>query len=206
MCIPTGLASNVMHMYNVPSATDNNTNYSINSQDRNGNGNIANYSVNNQGRDGTSNITNSGNNPVGYGTSNNTNNSGNNHSGVATGNDNDNANTPVDRMERENNILQEFHRRFGLVSVQGRETIHLQTTLDNSRSLEAAHREQLNEPNLSQEETRRLQLQCQRLARQSAIFREQLERKQREYSQNRQELDRLEPLYHQIMMQDLDNE
>ena len=185
--IPTGLASGVIYMCEVSSGTDNNINYSVNNQGRDVTGITANYSVNNQGRDEISN---------------NTNNSNNNQDIVGTGNQNDNRNSSPDIMERENNILDAFHRALLLSDRQSGDILQLKTILENNISLEAAHHEQLNEPNLPSEEVSRLQQQCQRLARQTAVYTENLNRKQREFSETTQELTRLQPQYTRIMMQD----
>ena len=187
--IPAGLVTCVTYMCEVSSDTDN-INY-INNQGKNGTDITANYSLNNQGRDEISN---------------NTNNSDNNQDRVRTGNHNDNRNRSPDILERENNILDAFRRVFTLASNQGRELIHMQATLDNSISLEAAHHEQLKQPNLPPQEVSRLQQQCQRLARQTATFTEQLNSKQREFSETTQELTRLQPEYTRIMMQEIHND
>lgn len=46
----------------------------------------------------------------------------------------------------------------------------MQSTVDKSKTFKAVYLEQLNQPNLSQEEIIRIQQQRQRLATQTAIF------------------------------------
>lgn len=180
-------------MCEVSSGTDNNINYSVNKQAAvNSTGNLANYSVNNQG---------------GSGTSGNTNNSGNNQGLGGTGNHNNGNTSPdPDILARENNILSEFDRAQILAFKQSRDVFRMETTVENNKSLESAFQEQLNQPNLPQEEISRLQRQRQRMARQVAISTQQLDDMRREFAETKRTVERLLPEYTRIMLQDGDEQ
>lgn len=190
--VPSGLGFSAIMMSGVSCDTDNNTNCSANSQAKQNIGDTANYSVNNQGTQGTGNTANSGNNNSAMGSSsNNTNNSGV---------------TPIDIMERDNNTLRLFERLTVTTRVQLDQLAHLRTTLENNISLEAAHREQLNQPNLSQEEVSSIQQRRQGLIARIATNRAQLINKQTQYSETTRRLNDILPEYVRIMSQDSDNE
>lgn len=192
MHVPSGLGFSAIMMSGVSCDTDNNTNCSVNSQGKGDIGNTQNYSVNNQGTQGTGNTANSGNNNSVMGSSsNNTNNSGV---------------TPIDNMERDNNTLRLFERLYDTTRVQLNQLTHLRTTLENNISLEAAHREQLNQPNLSQEEVSSIQRRRQGLIARIETNRAQLINKEIEYSETARRLNDIQPEYQRIMSQDSDNE
>lgn len=173
-------------MCEVSSGTDNNINCSVNNHAGDRTGKIANYSVNNQG---------------GSGTSGNTNNSGNTQGIGGTSNQN-NTNRSIETIRRENDFLDEFERAQALFQHQRREVYRMEATVENNRSLEAAFQEQLNEPNLPQEEISRLQQQRQRMARLVVTSTEQLNSMRRDFTTSRRTIERLYPQYYQIMMQD----
>jgi hypothetical protein len=151
-----------------------------------GTGNITNYSANSNGRDGISNITN-------YST--------NNQGRDGTGNQNDTANTSTDER-----VIWAYERTFSQSQNQLTAINHLHTRIDNNKSLQAAFIEQLNQPNLPQEEISRLQQHHLRLSGQTAMFTEQLYNKYRELSEITRRLRNLLPQYTQIIEDDSDIE
>lgn len=156
-----------------------------------GTDNTINYSVNNQDRNSTGNLAN-------YST---------NNQGIrGTGNHNNNANTSIIGAAFNNNILRTYHRTSILMYNQYSDLVVLQEILKNSRSLEAGYQELLSLPNFSQEEISRLRGQRNTAIRESAIYAELVNSKQREYNESRAMLQRLQPTYNEIMMQNSNNQ
>lgn len=134
-----------------------------------GTDNTPNYSVNNQGRGDT-------------------NNSPNNQGRADTNEHNDTTNTSTDNMDRDSNILSETHRAFIQTSLQTGDFRRLESRVNNNRSLMAAYLEQLNQPNLPQQEITKLQQHYLRLTRLDATFTEQRNNRLRELAESTRQL------------------
>ena len=151
-----------------------------------GTDNAINYSVNNQGRNSTGNIANYSANNQGIG---------------GTGNHNNNANMSIIDRRLNNEVLQTYHSTNIRMHTQYRDHADLQENIKNSRSLEAAYQEQLNQPNLPQEEISRLRGLRNTAIIQSATYAECVNSKQRQYTQSRELVQALQPTYNEIMRQ-----
>lgn len=101
-----------------------------------GTDNTTKYSVNNQGIDDLTNFTN---------------NSPNNQGRADTSDHNDTTNTSTDNMNRNSNIMSEFHRIFTQVTIEMWDLRRLNTDISSNRSHKAAYLEQLNQPDLPEE-------------------------------------------------------
>lgn len=178
------MVTGIMYMGEVPTGTYNTTNYSVNNQGRDNPTNFTNNSPNNQGRAYTNDSTNN----QGRGDTNNNQGRGN------ISDHNDTTNTSTDNMDRDSNTMSEFNRVFTQTTLEMGDLRHIQSTIRNNRSLMFAFLEQLNQPNLPQEENTRLQQHYTRLRRLDAIYTEQANDKIRELAERSRQLSRLIPL------------
>lgn len=153
-------------MNEVPTGTDNTTNYSVNNQGRNDLTNFTNNSPNNQGRGDTKDSPNN----QGRGD---TNNSPNNQDRADTSDQNDTTDTYTDNMNRNSNIMSEFHRIFTQVTIEMWDLRRFNTDISNNRSHMATYLEQLNQPDLPEEEITRFQQHYAKLSRDDTIYTEQ---------------------------------